>query len=202
VFTGLAGGSSQRLLAAAPLLILAQLALLPVYLLLFVGRDLADIVQPEPFVRAFVVLIAIPLTLALLTELLAHRHRAGTRVTELLTALMVTLLAATLFVVVASQIPQVRHSLGSVLGVVPVYAAFALITAGVGRLVASVFGLEPPAGRALLFSGATRNSLVVLPLALALPEEYALAAVIVVTQTLVELVAMLLFVRVVPSLIR
>jgi ACR3 family arsenite transporter len=202
VFTGLAGGSSQRLLAAAPLLMLAQLALLPVYLLLFVGRDLAEIVEPGPFVRAFVVLIAIPLTLALLTELLARRHRAGTRVTELLTALMVTLLAATLFVVVASQVPQVRDSLGSVLRVVPVYAAFALIMAGVGRLAASAFRLGPPAGRALLFSGATRNSLVVLPLALALPEEYALAAVIVVTQTLVELVAMLLFVRVVPSLVR
>jgi ACR3 family arsenite transporter len=202
VFTGLAGGSSQRLLAAAPLLMLAQLALLPVYLLLFVGRDLADIVEPGPFVRAFVVLIAIPLTLALLTELLARRHRVGTRATDLFTALMVTLLAATLFVVVASQVPQVRDSLGSVLRVVPVYAAFALIMAGVGRVAASVFRLGPPAGRALLFSGATRNSLVVLPLALALPEEYALAAVIVVTQTLVELVAMLLFVRLVPRLIR
>ena len=64
VFTGVAGGSAQRLVAAAPLLMLLQLLLLPVYLYLFVGPGLADIVDPEPFVRAFVVLIAVPLTLA------------------------------------------------------------------------------------------------------------------------------------------
>lgn len=37
-FTRLAGGASEHLLAATPLLMLAQLALLPLYLLLFVGR--------------------------------------------------------------------------------------------------------------------------------------------------------------------
>jgi ACR3 family arsenite transporter len=38
VFAGLAGGASDRLLAAAPLLMLAQLLLLPLYLLAFVAR--------------------------------------------------------------------------------------------------------------------------------------------------------------------
>lgn len=56
--------------------------------------------------------------------------------------------------------------------------------------------------RALVFSGATRNSLVVLPLALALPASLSLAPVVVVTQTLVELVGMIVFVRVVPRLVR
>ena len=53
VFTRLAGGSDRRLLAAAPLLMLAQMALLPVYLWLFMGSELADIVEPGPFVEAF-----------------------------------------------------------------------------------------------------------------------------------------------------
>lgn len=44
-FSGLAGGSSRRLLAATPLLLLAQLALLPLFLLLFLGAGLADVVQ-------------------------------------------------------------------------------------------------------------------------------------------------------------
>ncbi len=39
VFTRLAGGSDRRLLAAAPLLMLAQMALLPVYLWLFMGSN-------------------------------------------------------------------------------------------------------------------------------------------------------------------
>lgn len=200
VFAGLAGGSAHRLLATAPLLMLAQLALLPLYLLLFLGSGLATIVDPAPFFQAFVVLIVIPLTLALCTELLAKRHTAGVAITRMMTALMVPLMAATLFTVVASQIPQVRDSLGAVARVLPVYVAFPVIMALVGRLATRAFDLDVPAGRALTFSGATRNSLVVLPLALALPEPYAIAAVVVVTQTLVELVAMIVYVRAIPRL--
>ena len=47
----------------------------------------------------------------------------------------------------------------------------------------------------------TRNSLVVLPLALALPEGLEIAALAVVTQTMVELVAMVILVKLVPRLI-
>lgn len=55
----------------------------------------------------------------------------------------------------------------------------------------------------MTFSAATRNSLVVLPLALALPEDLrGLAAAAVITQTLVELVGELIYVRVVPALVR
>jgi ACR3 family arsenite efflux pump ArsB len=201
VFSGLAGGASDRLLAASPLLMLAQLALLPLYLLIFVGRDLADIIEPGPFVRAFVVLIAIPLTLALLTEVLGKRHRVGGQITNLMTSLMVLLLAATLFLVAASQIPEVRDSLGTVALVIPVYVAFAVVMAGLGVAAARLFRLNAPAGRALLFSGVTRNSLVVLPLALALPEQYRIAAAVIVTQTLVELLFMLVYVRLVPRLL-
>ena len=53
----------------------------------------------------------------------------------------------------------------------------------------------------VVFSGATRNSLVVLPLRLALPAAFDLAPLVVVTQTLVELVAMVVFVRLVPRLL-
>jgi ACR3 family arsenite efflux pump ArsB len=67
--------------------------------------------------------------------------------------------------------------------------------------LARLFRLDVPSSRALIFTGATRNSLVVLPLALALPDAYAITAVIVVTQTLVELVGMVIYVRAVPRLV-
>ena len=51
-----------------------------------------------------------------------------------------------------------------------------------------------------LLCGATRNSLVVLPLALAMPSPLVPAAV--VTQTLVELLGMVVLVRVLPRLLR
>jgi ACR3 family arsenite efflux pump ArsB len=51
-----------------------------------------------------------------------------------------------------------------------------------------------------MFSVSTRNSLVVLPLALALPAELDIAPLAVVTQTMVELIAMVVLVRLVPRL--
>ncbi|MGU3500708.1 arsenic resistance protein [Mycobacterium sp. C31M] len=200
VFSGLAGGDSQRLLAAAPLLMLAQMALLPVYLWLFVGAELADIAEIGPFLEAFLILIVLPLGLAWATEALSGRHRSGAAITSAMTAAMVPLMAATLFVVVASQFPRISDRTDQVLRVVPIYAGFLLVMGLVGVLVSRLLRLDAGRARALIFSGATRNSLVVLPLALELPEAYAITPVIVVTQTLVELVGMVIYVRLVPRL--
>jgi ACR3 family arsenite transporter len=200
-FAGLAGARSQRLLAAAPLLMLAQMLLLPFYLWLFLGADLADVVEAGPFVEAFALLIVLPLSLAWATEAWARRAPAGARVQTVMLWLPVPLMALTLLVVVASQLPQVRDDFARIVEVVPVYAAFLLVMAPIGRLAAHVFALDGPDSRALIFSGATRNSLVVLPLALALPDGFALAGVVVVTQTLVELIGMVIYVQLVPRLV-
>lgn len=201
VFSGLAGGDSQRLVAASPLLMLAQMLALPALLWLFVGSDLADIVEVGPFLEAFGILIVLPLALAWATEALAGRHRAGEAMTRGMTAAMVPLMAATLFVVVGSQVPKLDNRFDDILTVLPIYAGFLVIMAGVGLLVSRVARLDTGRSRALIFSGATRNSLVVLPLALALPASYAVTPAIVVTQTLIELIGMLIYIRLVPRLV-
>ncbi|MFI7025114.1 arsenic resistance protein [Micromonospora sp. NPDC049900] len=201
VFSKLAGGSSQRLLAATPLLLIAQMLLLPVFLLLFLGPTLADTVEAGPFIHAFITLIVIPLALAWATQWWAARHRSGTVVAGAVGTAMVPLMAATLFVVVASQVPKVRDDITDVIAVVPYYVLFLIVMAVTGLVVARVFRLDTPASRAVVFSGATRNSLVVLPLALALPDHLAVAAAIVVTQTLVEVIGMVAYVRIVPRMI-
>ncbi|MBM7501191.1 ACR3 family arsenite efflux pump ArsB [Brachybacterium muris] len=61
--------------------------------------------------------------------------------------------------------------------------------------------LDTTSTRAVMFSVATRNSLVVLPLALALPDALAITPLAVVTQTLVELIAMVILVRIVPAVV-
>ncbi len=200
VFSGIADGSADRLVAAAPLLMLLQLVLLPLYLYLFIGSDLADIVEPGPFVHVFVVLIAIPLTLAALTQALSRRFAASRALEQVMAGLMVPLMMATLFAVVASQVSDITDRFGDVVSVIPVYVVWFLLMAFVGALTARIVRLDRPRSIALTFSGATRNSLVVLPLALALPDAYTLAAVVVVTQTLVELVAMVIYVQIVPRL--
>src|SRR5690606_3046011 len=125
VFTGIAGGAKDRLLAAAPLLMLAQIALLPAYLWLFVGAEFVQAVDLAPFVEAFLLLIALPLIAAGLTQLAAAHARAGRIVQGIVLGAMVPLMVLTLAVVVASQIAEVGQQLTALLLVIPVYVLFA-----------------------------------------------------------------------------
>lgn len=114
---------------------------------------------------------------------------------------MVPLMVVTLFTVVASQIRGAGERLPALAAVVPLFAAFAAVMVALGVVAARWTHLDVPAGRALVFSGATRNSLVMLPLALALPASLDPAPLVVVTQTLVELGVMVSLVRLVPRLL-
>ena len=213
VFSGLAGADTRRLLAATPLLMLAQMVLLPLYLWAFLGAEFVDAVDPGPFVEAFLLLIALPLAAAAATQRAASGRAAGPvgpagpvaraagAVERGAVSAMVPLMVATLALVVASQIAAVSEQLGTLTLVVPVYAVYVAVIVPVGVLAGRLAGLDVPGRRAIAFSGATRNSLVVLPLVLALPAEFEMAPLVVVTQTLVELVAMVLLVRLVPRLV-
>jgi ACR3 family arsenite transporter len=200
VFTGLAGGARTRLLAATPLLMVLQMLLLPLYLLLFAGAEVAALIDPAPFLDAFLHLIVLPLVAAALVQVLARRSRVAQHTETVMAGAMVPLMMATLCVVFASQTAAVGSQALALLRVVPLYAAFLAVMLGVGLLAARLARLDVPGARAAVFSGATRNSLVVLPLALALPNTLALAPLAVVTQTLVELVGMVVFLRLVPRL--
>ena len=205
-FTALAGGAAERLLAAAPLLMLVQLVVLPVLLRVVAGEAAVAAVDVGPFVRALVMLILVPLALAALLQWGAVRGRGGVRDTAAgvvrgFTAAMVPLMVVTLFTVVASQIRGVGERLPALAAVVPLFVAFAAVMVALGVVAARWARLDVPAGRALVFSGATRNSLVVLPLALALPASLDPAPLVVVTQTLVELGVMVSLVRLVPRLL-
>lgn len=205
-FTALAGGAAERLLAAAPLLMLVQLVVLPVLLRVVAGEAAVAAVDVGPFVRALVMLILVPLALAALLQWGAVRGRGGVRDTAAgvvrgFTAAMVPLMVVTLFTVVASQIRGVGERLPALAAVVPLFAAFAAVMVALGVVAARWARLDVPAGRALVFSGVTRNSLVVLPMALSLPASLDPAPLVVVTQTLVELGAMVSLVRLVPRLL-
>lgn len=197
-FAELAGGNSEQITAVTPALMLVQLLLLPVYLWLFIGAEVAEVIEAGPFIEAFLVIIALPLTLAWLTEVWAERSPKGEYWQEIMGWLPVPMMGVTLFVVIASQLPRVQDSIGQIAIVVPVYIAFLVIMPFLGRLAAGAFQMGVGESRALVFTSVTRNSLVVLPLALALPSGYGLAPAVVVTQTLVELTGMVVLTRAVP----
>ena len=104
VFTHLGRGNAQLILASTPLLLLAQMLLLPVYLWLFMGEQAARIMSADPFLQAFLVLIVLPLGLALATEFWATRRRSGATWLEATAWLPVPFMAIILFLVVASKI--------------------------------------------------------------------------------------------------
>lgn len=78
-FTALAGGAAERLLAAAPLLMLVQLVVLPVLLRVVAGEAAVAAVDVGPFVRALVMLILVPLALAALLQWCAGSRRRWSR---------------------------------------------------------------------------------------------------------------------------
>lgn len=198
-FTELGGGDSEQITATTPALMLIQLVLLPLYLWLFMGQQVAEFIEAGPFIEAFVVIIAIPLSLAWATEYFAERSTRSEMWQDAMGWLPVPMMGVTLFVIIASQLPRVQDSIGQVASVVPIYVAFLIIMPLLGRLAAGILGMDVGESRSLVFTSVTRNSLVVLPLALALPSGYSLAPAVVVTQTIVELSGMVILTRVVPS---
>ena len=202
VFTGLAGGAQARLLAAAPLLMLLQILLLPMYLFVFAGREVVAVIDVAPFAEAFLLLIVVPLGAAAAVQALARRYRAGNVIEEVMAAAMVPLMMLTLVTVIGSQITAVGSQIGTLARLLPLYIGFVIAAVFIGLISSRVASLDVPSTRAVTFSVVTRNSLVVLPLALALPETLAIAPLAVVTQTLVELIAMVILVRLVPVIVR
>lgn len=197
-FAHLGQADAKRILAATPILLFAQMALLPFYLSQFLGDDAAALVKAAPFIHAFLWLIAIPLAAAGLFQFWAGRLVSGEKAVKVLSVLPVPATAVVLFLVVASVLPQLGSAKASVILVAPIYLAFSVLAPLVGWLVARAFRLETAAARAVAFSAATRNSLVVLPLALAVPGAIPLLPAIIVTQTLIELLSELIYIRVIP----
>ncbi|MGE7021632.1 arsenic resistance protein [Solibacillus cecembensis] len=201
VFTQLGKGNEKLILAATPILFVVQMLLLPLYLWLFIGEEMAGTVHIKPFLEAFLLLIVAPLILAVMTQFWAKKNALGEKALDLTAWLPVPLMAIVLMVVVASQIGKVYSDFKLILPAIPIYILFLIVTPFVSRFIAYAFRLDTEAGRALMFSTGTRNSLVVLPLALSLPESWAtLAAAVIVTQTIVELVGELIYIKVIPKM--
>lgn len=198
-FAHLGRADSRSLLAATPLLLALQILLLPVYLGLLLADAGHDLIAVEPFVHAFVWLIVVPLALAGLVQAAAKRNLQASNVAESLGLLAVPATALVLFIVVCAVIPRLDAARDSALKAAPVYIAFALLSPLVGLVIGYCFRLPADGLRAVAFSAATRNSLVVLPLALAVPGAVPVLPAVIVTQTLIELVSELVYLRLLPK---
>lgn len=197
-FTYLGKGNARLLLAMTPLLLIVQIVCLPIYLGVMLGSEVATVIQLGPFLQAFVTLIVLPFILAAGVQWWLRRDMRGLRVREALDLLPVPATALVLFIVMMAVMPQINLAQKFVLYAVPVYVVFAVAAPLVAKLVATLARLEAVEARTLAFSTAYRNSLVILPLAFAVPGGVPLLPAIILMQTMVELFFLPAYVRLIP----
>lgn len=198
-FTHLGGGDAARATVASPLLLIGQLIMTPLYLWLFLGSEWMSAALSGHLLAAFFGLIVVPLLMAWLTEKARESSQALQKTTHLLGYLPVPLLALVVFAIAASQVGAVTGMTGPILQVMLIFVCYLMGAALLGKYLSRWLSLSTPAARTLTFSFGTRNSFVMLPVALSLPEPWRMAVVIVVFQSLVELFGMLVYLRWVPQ---
>ena len=76
-FAHLGRADARSLLAATPLFLVVQMVLLPFYLSVMLGEAGHGLIQADPFIHAFVWLIAVPLVLAWAVQAWGRRNSAG-----------------------------------------------------------------------------------------------------------------------------
>tara|TARA_R110001606_G_scaffold355164_2_gene506011 strand:- start:29722 stop:30702 length:981 start_codon:yes stop_codon:yes gene_type:complete len=198
-FTHLGRGNAAKAVATTPLNLLLQLLLLPIYLWLMLPKSQLDAAQiTVTMLPAALVLIVLPLLLAAITErwMETHEERAAWR--EHLAWLPVPLLGLVVFMIAAAQVNTVISAGPILLAVIPVFVGFLVFSALLARGLTRWLRLPLDSGRTLAFSMGTRNSFVVLPLALALPTGWETAVIVIVFQSLVELFGMAFYLWWIP----
>lgn len=199
VFTQLGRGDTSHAIAFTPISLVLQMLLLPVYLWAFLGNGLSINLAESNLLMAFATLILAPLGAAFLTEQWSERRNGNSKLLVFLAWLPVPLLAIVIFIIAVSQVNLVMAALELLGHLTLLFTAYLLAAAGLARLFARIFRLPAAQGRALAFSFGTRNSFVVLPIALALPAAFQIAVVVIVFQSLVELLGMIAYLWWVPQ---
>lgn len=200
-FTHLTGGDIAAAIAVTPLNLLLQLLLLPLYLWLLLGETFTELLVAGTILTTFATIIAAPLLAAFLTERLAARHRTVAALQRRSGVLPVPLVATVVLLIATSQVNQVTAAGPLLPALTVVFGLFLAAAVAAGWLLARGLRLPPRPARAAVLSLGTRNSFVVLPLALGLPEPWQPAAVVIVYQSLVELLGLAALVWLVPRAI-
>lgn len=199
-FTYLGGGNLPLAIATTPILLLLQSLLLPLYLGVFTAGQLTAEIDPAAFIDALVMLILLPLGAALVTEKWAASHPTGNRWLKLTAWLPIPLLGLVLLLIAASQVNAlIAQPLLPLVNVILIFVVFLVLNGYLARWLGQIARLDTPTNRTLAFSLGTRNSFVVLPFALALPDTWSVVITIVVLQPLIELTGMIIYLWWVPQ---
>lgn len=196
-FSQLGGGNVPRAIAVTPVNLLLQLLLLPLYLWLMLGADLSAAL-PSTDIRPALAVVLLPLGVAAASERWIEARAGRAWLRERLAWWPVPLLALVVFLIAGAQVGAIRDALPLLPAVVPLFVVFLALAALIAKGLTELLTLPADQGRTLAFSLGTRNSFVVLPLALSLPADWHVATVVIVVQSLVELFGMTIYLWWVP----
>jgi ACR3 family arsenite transporter len=198
-FVRRAGGAVETLLSVAPVMLVLQAVTVPGFMLLFTAGDNFLSLDGSRLPLAVLVGIIAPALIVTVLQLVgvrAPRLATGLRRGAVFTA-PATAIAAGL--VAAVMIPRAADRIDLLEAVAPLFGVYLIVMTPVGILLGTAFGLAISSVRAVTFSGAARNGLLVLPIALAFPDGFALVALVVVLGMAIEVVGLGIYRLVVPS---
>lgn len=230
-FCRIAKGDSASLTAALPILLIIQFVFFVYFLGRTVVTGQAESVgyqKLNELLDTFLLVFVVPLSLAGILQAASYRNQMITRSVEAVKNSAVFITSVTLLIIAAYAFSEIfsifQHQsdcfydfgapeggicehinlFGPLLYGISIYAIYACLAPVAGFLTAKLFQLNQKQAIAISFSVSTRNSLVILPLLLLISSESekGLIAVIVLTQTIVELVAEVFYVRCIPLLVK
>lgn len=198
-FTHLGSGDTKYAIAFSPISLLLQFVLLPLYLYLFLGEMFTITLAREQMILAFSLIVLLPLVAAYITEKILDKIPERKKLLSNFALMPVPILSLVVFMISATQVNIVMQSYKLFWHLFLIFSTYLIIAGILARILAYIFKLPTEQGRVLAFSFGTRNSFVVLPLALALPPPFDLAVVAIVFQSLIELLGMILYLWWIPK---
>lgn len=198
-FVRRAGGAVESLLSVAPVLLVLQAITVPGFMLLFTASENFLSLDGSRLPVAVLAGIVAPAAVVTVLQLVGVRRprlaaglRRGAAFTAPATALAAGFVAAVL-------IPRAGERIELLEAVAPLIGVYLIVLTPLGILVGTAFGLPLSQVRAVAFSGGARNGLLVLPIALAFPDGFAVVALVVVLGMAIEIIGMGIYGLVVPS---
>lgn len=199
IFVRRAGGAVESLLSTAPIMLVIQAVSLPVLMVLFTARDGFLTLDLSRLPLAVLGGIVVPAVIVMVWQLIATRAPRLQRLSRQGGALAVPATAIAAGLVAAVWLPRAAERSELLSAVAPLFGVYLILMTPIGILVGTAAGLTLSQVRALTFSGAARNGLLVLPIAMAFESGFELVPLVVVLGIGIEVVGLFIYRLIVPS---
>ena len=199
-YTNRGHGSAQQVTAAAPLVLLAQLPGVAVGVTLLLGPDVLAGLALDEIAVGLATVVLMPLGLALALDALPGAVPLTERLRRTGRRTAYPVLLAVLAIAGAHHGPQAAEAWPQLLVAAGVATGFLLMAPLAGWAVGRLCRLGAAGARSLVYSSGARNGIVILPVALLLPEPGVALGVLLV-HGVIEIALMVGWTRIGPGLV-